>query len=214
MEKIKVISLLACLISCQLLFAQRMGAEMDDVTTEDSWYLEKDEEGVSVYTRSISEEYLKEYKAVTTVSANIEDLLSFICEISKASEWGYNIKQSRIIDRVNKDEFYVHLLADAPWPVTDRDMVYKFRITRPNASTYKCIMINAPEKIPSTKDHIRIPKMEGFWQLEDLGNNQIRVTHQVLSHPGGSLPLWLANMVVVAGPFTTLSNLRKLFPST
>lgn len=208
MKKLGVLLLALNLLSYNVLLSQLMNTEVEN------WALEKEDQGVQVYTRNVSEEYLKEYKAITTVSANLDEILTFISEISNAPEWGYRIKDSKIIDRVNKEEFYVHLQADAPWPVIDRDMVYRFKITQPTANSYKCVMINAPEKIPPQKDHIRIPKMQGFWELVDLGDNQIQITHQVLSHPGGTLPLWLANMVVVSGPYTTLSNLKKRFPST
>ncbi len=185
-----------------------------DGQSNEEWNLEKDENGVKVFTRLSSEGYLDEYKGVTNVSADLEELLTFICEVSKAPEWGYRIQESKIIERVNENEFFVHVKADAPWPVSDRDMVYRFKVTKPNEQTYRCEMINTPNKIPPLDNYVRIPRMKGFWELSLQADNTIRVTQQVLSDPGGTLPLWLANMVVVTGPYTTLANLRKLYPSS
>jgi hypothetical protein len=55
-----------------------------------------------------------------------------------------------------------------------------------------------------------MPVADGYWQLTELENGDIRVVLEQLSDPGGGIPAWLINMFIVQSPYKTLYNLREI----
>jgi hypothetical protein len=64
--------------------------------------------------------------------------------------------------------------------------------------------------LPENDDYVRIPNMTGFWLFEPTEKGQVLITYQVHANPGGSLPNWLANSVVVDTPYYTMSNMADM----
>ena len=174
----------------------------------DDWSLRKDESGVKVYTRSLDWTHHKEYKGEVIIRATPDKLLSIIQDVSTYPAWMHNTYDAKLL-RKSGNEFVTYFVNDAPWPVSDRDMVTKFVVSRPNAQTMRLDMTAAPREIPEVGGMVRIPFLQGFWLFEDLGNGTCRVTQQVVSDPGGSIPAWLANSAIIDTPFQILSKLRK-----
>ena len=52
--------------------------------------------------------------------------------------------------------------------------------------------------------------MSGFWSFTPVDNGKILVRYQVHAEPGGSLPSWLANSVVVDTPYYTMANMVEM----
>jgi len=66
-----------------------------------------------------------------------------------------------------------------------------------------------PNMYPKQDNKIRIPKLEGYWKLVPLDKMKTEVTFQVAAEPGGEIPSWLANAMVIDMPFHTLNNLKE-----
>jgi len=58
------------------------------------------------------------------------------------------------------------------------------------------------------KGRVRMPIAEGSWTLTPLSNNKVRVEHQFLADPGGSIPKSIVNMLIVGGPYKSLLKLK------
>ena len=60
------------------------------------------------------------------------------------------------------------------------------------------------------RTRVRIPRLQAGWTVTPIapGETEIRLDGQ--ADPGGSIPVWVANMVVVELPEMTLKNLRRL----
>ncbi|MFQ5787419.1 MAG: START domain-containing protein, partial [Thermodesulfobacteriota bacterium] len=56
----------------------------------------------------------------------------------------------------------------------------------------------------------RIKKSTGSYKLKPLTDSTIEVTWQHHTEPGGGIPKWLVNSLLVDTPFKTLKNLRKI----
>jgi hypothetical protein len=175
---------------------------------QDEWALRKDEWGVQVYTRSLDWTKHKEYKGVVYIRSTPEKLLSVVQDVSTYPIWMHNTYDAKLL-RKSGNEFVTYFVNDAPWPVSDRDMVTKFVVNRINAQTMRLDMTAAPKEAPEIGGMVRITFLQGFWLFEDLGNGTCRVTQQVVTDPGGSIPAWLANSAIIDTPFFILSKLRK-----
>jgi hypothetical protein len=64
--------------------------------------------------------------------------------------------------------------------------------------------------IESREDHVRITDMVLGWDLEEDEQGVTHVTYVLRSDPGGSIPAWMVNLALEAGPTQTMNNLRDL----
>lgn len=65
-----------------------------------------------------------------------------------------------------------------------------------------------PDYMPLREGKVRIPKAEGQWKLVPNADG-VNVTYQMHASPGGSIPNWLANQMVVDTPYGTLKASRS-----
>lgn len=179
---------------------------LTDVT---QWKLEKTGENIKVYTRKSEGSNIKEFKAVTTVTANMELLEKLIENVSDYPNWQTNIASAKMLKQINKTEQYIYYTTDVPWPITDRDIViYSEKTVSADGSiTYN--LVSKPDYLEKKDDFLRIKNAKGKWQFTPQGNNKIEVIYQFYGDPAGSIPGWIINMFIVDGPYTTLTNLKK-----
>jgi len=175
------------------------------------WELKKDENGIQVFTRVKEGSPLKEYKATVTVNATMEEVLTVIKDVPNYVNWQYATTQSEIVQRISDDEFISYTLNDAPWPISDREVLIKAKFNYHNDETISLTMhaITDNDLKQPTKDVVRITQMIAKWLLTPTANG-IEVMTQVHADPAGSIPKWLANSYVVDSPFKTLTNLKVL----
>ena len=63
--------------------------------------------------------------------------------------------------------------------------------------------------MPLTEDNIRIPQLNAYWRIIPKSETQSEIIYEGHADPGGSIPSWLANAVVVTTPYKTLKSLNK-----
>jgi len=176
-----------------------------------NWYLEKEEDNIQVFVSETKGSSLKSFRGVVTVDSSLNSVLSVIADASSYPRWLHNCKSAKTIKRVDESEIYNHIVTDMPWPVIDRDSVVQSIKTvnkTTNQVTIKFVAKPAMiEKLPKT---VRITKMNGLWELTPLDNGKLKILYQMSVDPGGSIPKWLVNSLVVDIPFNTLNNLRRI----
>lgn len=184
-------------------------------TMAQKWTLAKDKNTVKVYTRNIEGWGIKEYKAVFTVKASLQQVETVLKDVPGRYNWLHNTVEIREIAR-QENAVSVYNLVDAPWPVSDRDNITRFSFTKPSANVVRIDMdlLKSHAKAPIYDGIVRIEKMEGFWLLTDLGNGNVRVMQQCVAEPGGSIPDWLANSAVVDTPYQSMYKLKKHIEKT
>lgn len=179
-----------------------------------AWELQKDEEGIRVYTREVKGSDFKAYRGVTTVEASPEELAALVNDISSSPEWVATCTKGVLLERVSKRETYTYTINHAPWPLNDRDAVVRNCFVRDKTTQRVTIkMRGVPGYIPERADLVRVKRLKGCWRFTPLSNGETEVIYEVHSEPGGNIPSWLANSVVVSQPFQTLLNMKKMVGS-
>lgn len=178
------------------------------VFSQTAWKLAKEQDEVQVYTRRIPDEPLKEFKAETEVSSSPNQVLDLLLDWDISGTWVDKCKTTKLVKQVAEDHYILHNLLISPWPASDRDMVYSFEIIREEGKIV-CQMLGLPDEIPQQKNYVRIPRYRGKWLIESLPNGNTKVVSQSLVDPGGAVPDWLSNSVVVDSPLATMKSLRK-----
>ena len=193
--------LFLCLLFC--------GYSMNGQLFSQAWELEKEKEGVQVFTRKIEGYAIKEYKAIITLKTTTTKLTNLLKDHANLKSWFVKCPISKRLKKVSDNEYYVYFLNDAPWPVSDRDNITKMTFESLENGTQLVHLKCVPDYIPEKSGIIRLPRMQAKWMFEPQADGMVKVTQQVLADLGGKVPGWLVNFAIVEAPFETLCNLRK-----
>lgn len=173
------------------------------------WKLEKEADGIKVYTREKDGSDIKEFKAVALCSCSRTSLEKILINVNKFVEWFPDIIESHILREIGPDEYYIYYAVDIPWPADNRDATMRMKMVRSEEKKTTTIYHTA---VSGVKDHVdgyvRMSEGKGFWNLTDSGS-QTRIAYQFHSNPGGSLPTWMINMFIVDNPFNTVKALME-----
>ncbi len=180
------------------------------ITHANDWVLETSNNDVNVYSRSWPNDAFREIKGMTTVTASMRQLVSFLQDENINTQWVPYSGGAKILGRPNQYRTYVHFKMNAKWPFKDRDTVALFSLSQNKSNKSVTIKLeSAPDKINSLEGRIRIREFSGFWELTPLDNTQIHIIYQTHLNPGGYLPAWMSNRVAYNSTLISLSNLKK-----
>lgn len=180
-----------------------------------SWLLAKDADGIRVYTRSVANSPVREFKGEIELATHPNRVVATLKDANSFRQWMPDVVASEILHSSETEQY--HYIEDAaPWPVSNRDGVYHFTFTGAEDAGVDVTTVRveaAPDYLPVRDGKVRIPKADGFWKISAKGNG-VALVYQIHADPGGSIPGWLANRAVVATPFNTLKNLRRYIQSS
>lgn len=178
---------------------------------QNDWALERDKNGIKVWTKKRPNSSLKEYKGVTVINATVDELVSIFKNTKLHDQFLYKAQAGsvKVVKKISDNDFYTYMIVNAPI-VKDRDVVthYKF-IKDNNTGTVTVELEAAPNLVPINDNYVRVPEMKGYWKFIPKGNST-EVIHQAYSLTGGNIPSGLANSAAVDTPFSMLSELKNL----
>ena len=179
------------------------------------WELEKydEENDIKVYTRlkPDSNSDFKEFKATTHIKSRLTPFIALLDNADLACEWMYNCIEFKFIDEASATEKTSYSVNNAPWPVTDRDLVI-YSKTKQDKDSYAVTITlsSAFDKVANNDDYVRVKDLQGKWQFTPMDNGIVEVTYQLFLDPAGSVPSMIAATTVVDTPYYTLLNLREI----
>jgi len=176
-----------------------------------AWELQETQENsaVQVWTKAVSDSNFKAFRGKVSINNSLQKTLAVIKDTENIPKWYHNTSVAKQIHVLNANQSLNYTVTTAPWPVTNRDSV-TLVTDKPQANGAYLIELSArPEEYPKQENRIRIPKLEGFWKLVPLADNKTEVTLQIAAEPGGEIPSWLANSMVIDMPFYSLTNLKN-----
>ena len=174
------------------------------------WRLEKDKDGIQVYTRAVEGWSIREFKGVTRIRAALSSLVAVIDDISASHELTDVVSEAQIEHRESDTRYQVYSAMKMPWPIADRDILNQREIVQDGNSlavTITDVAIEDPS--PHRKGLVHILKSHSQWLLVPTPDGSILVEMQTLSDPAG-IPASIINVMSVNTPFVTLSKLREM----
>lgn len=181
---------------------------------DEPWALAKDAEGIKVYTRSVSNSHLREFKAEIEIATNTDRVMKVLKDANSFRQWMPDVVRSELLYSSEKEQYH-YVENAAPWPVSNRDGVYHYTFASAEDADAVITIVRVeavPDYSPRRDGKVRIPKCDGYWKIVPKGSG-VGVIYQIHADPGGSIPSWLANATVVDTPFKTLKNLRGYIQS-
>jgi len=174
-----------------------------------TWSLRKAEQGITVNTKTHEDNGLKVFRGITEVETSLSSLISLMKSIEDGPNWIYNCTEAKVLGSENFWEEYIYFRSHVQWPFRDRDVVMHTKLSQdPDSKIVTITMKGLPDYIGKTKNVIRMPVMEGFWQLVPV-EGKVIVTYEMMCDAGKGIPDFLANASLIDYPFETLLNLKE-----
>jgi hypothetical protein len=174
------------------------------------WQVVRERDGITVSTRPVEGSGVLEFEGKALVAAPVHAIRAILRDVDHFEDWFPNTSESRLIAR-EANVVYQYTVIDTPWPITDRDNIFRSVTERDAETGVVSISISAdPDRQPEQPERFRVRQARGLWLLEPLSPDQTRVTFRMHLEPGGGVPQWLVNAQVVETPFGALRNLRAL----
>ena len=173
-----------------------------------SWELEKNKNGIKVYTRKTDQSSIKEFKAITTVDAKRLRVAEIVARVSDYINWFPKCSDSKTLKEISSTERKVYYRVDLPWPTADRDIIMNLKV-KVNKEKKETLLLFTQSSGGMNKVDgvVRMPYAKGYWKLTTVGD-QTKVHYQFIGDPGGSLPDWIINMFIVDSPYDALVALK------
>uniref|UniRef100_Q3ASE7 START domain-containing protein n=1 Tax=Chlorobium chlorochromatii (strain CaD3) TaxID=340177 RepID=Q3ASE7_CHLCH len=168
---------------------------------------------LKIFTCPVPSSDFLSFVAVATIDAPQHSVLSLLYDVDVATQWVWKTKEMRVLKELGADGTdgrIVYQLVSAPWPVSDREIIssstaYMDPNTKEAFIKIECMA----DYLPKNSKAVRVPEMQGAWNIMPLGENKCRVVFRLHIEPGGEIPFWLANIAVIDTPYHTLVNLRE-----
>lgn len=171
------------------------------------WKVAKNEDGIKVSLSAVAGSDDKAYQGVTLMKTSMAKLRALLEDVAGACTWIHECNMQKLLKHEG-NQIWTYTQFNTPWPVTPRDSVLHITSTEGADGSLTRTLEGVSNYIPEEKGFVRVAKVEGFWKFVPKGD-QVEVTYQVHTEPGGSVPSMIANKFVVDAPFNTLKALKE-----
>jgi Polyketide cyclase / dehydrase and lipid transport len=151
------------------------------------------------------------FRGEVTVEAPLAQVLAVLEDVDAHAAWMYRCAESMELGRGTGGERVIYNRTDVPWPIWDRDVVLvtERADTADPARLVLRFHADADARVPVPRRVVRMPRLDGFYELRREGPKRTRVVYQVDADIGGSVPRWAAERVARDMPLHTLRALRR-----
>lgn len=177
---------------------------------EEVWRLEKDSDGISVWTRAVEGSKHRAVRARMVVDTPIMELVALVRDTDACPDWAEFCAASHVHESVSDVEAYIYTLNDMPWPVTDRDALSHVLWTV-DASTGAVRMdaVATDGRLAPKKGAVRLTDASTYWTFTPTEDGVLVETAAHVD-PAGPVPAWITNRLLVDAPMRTMQRLRDV----
>lgn len=160
-------------------------------------------DGVTVYKKELEESSLVAFKGEMVMQSSIGRVLSVLADNEHRKEWIDRLQKSTVLERKGPYEYIVYQHFGLPFPISDRDYVYRGRATKQkNGSVVLQMHSVVHEKAPATVG-VRAKLIKSKYVLTPKGD-ATHVVVEIQTDPQGWLPAWVVNLIQKSWPMKTL----------
>ncbi|MEI6312169.1 MAG: START domain-containing protein [Bacteroidota bacterium] len=179
------------------------------IQAQKDWKLEKTKGAIKAYIKDSGKAY-KMYKIVCTIKAPIDKVIKKYADVASHSAWMSDIQKSELKAGTNPNELVSYYEIKLPWPMENRDAVYKLTRSYDAATQTTYFRFKAaPDLYPAKKGFVRIKISEGYWSFKKIDDKTTQVETSSYTETDG-IPAWMVNSFIIDGPIKTFENFTKL----
>lgn len=178
--------------------------------SQDKWTFKKEKDGVQVFVRNSRKGNIKEIKTIITVRSSLAGAVKMIRDVENYPNWVYKCRKGSMVEYISAKEFYFYNHSDFPWPLRDRDLIFRCTTYQDTTNlTVYSMSSSTPEKLPMADGLIRVDRAHSNWTFTPLENGYIEVVYHLLVDPGGSIPDWMVNFALDIGPVHSMIRFKE-----
>tara|TARA_R110002124_G_scaffold74335_1_gene199526 strand:+ start:958 stop:1617 length:660 start_codon:yes stop_codon:yes gene_type:complete len=185
------------------------------LSAEENWQLKLERDGIQVYTRDVLDSKFDAVKTSTVIDdIRLNAIVALLNDIPAAEQWTVRCEDAYVYRRISATESITYNRSNLPLLYKDRWALWHSLWQQDNESlqaTLKSKITNTNFDTP--QNGVRISEGHVEWQLTPQESGGIRVTYSGHVEPGGSLPGWIANMLIKKAPLESMINFRDLVRS-
>ncbi|MFK7977233.1 MAG: START domain-containing protein [Halioglobus sp.] len=177
--------------------------------TDNPWTLEKEENNIRVYTRSVDGSDFAAIRASAVMKTNSDAVAAALGDGNGCAEWRDMCKSSRVLDVVSEEERLIYMVLDLPWPLSDRDVVMR-SITAIDADAKKAtVSLNSDSTAHPEQKHVRA-ECNGQFVIEVLSETEVEVAYEMHADLGGNISADLVKSRQLSATVKEMAALREL----
>ena len=183
------------------------------------WRLVKEKNDIKVYTREVEGSDFLEFRGETVVEGSIAALVAVLYDTQNCPAWLHECSFGMTLEEVSFEENYIFEIYDLTFPVSDRGVILHSMLSwnddGASLETYE-VQTFCEERDSSRCQKVKsldvtpIKRSSGRYTFTTLDDNRTNVVWQQHVEPGGNIPTWLVNAMVVDLPYETLLKLQTL----
>lgn len=191
---------------CMILFASAH-AQSDDA----GWTLIREADGIQVFTRPHGEGLVDDVKGVVVISGNIDSAFKILSDIPTFSATDPVVVETKIIETINENEYYIWQLGKMPFFMSDRDIVSKISFNRTAKGGYMLASKTYPDFIPEKPKLVRLRDITMVVSLRPIAAGTFEMQYLLtVGDSYGAVALAASNKAVVESTYERLKRMREL----
>ena len=174
------------------------------------WRCIKNKNGIQVYSKTMDSSKYMVIRVKTQLKTSLSSLVTLVSDAPNQISWVYLNRKAIVLKQKNAHSYILYGQSNAPWPITDRDVISSTEISQDSITGIVSVDGKAlPRYIPVSPHYVRVPYALSQWQFIPKKNGFVGVVYTLIIDVGGSIPRWLANLTMAKGPYQTMLGLRK-----
>jgi hypothetical protein len=193
------------LVFSRMLFAHTL--------SEEEFKLVRTDKGISLYERWIpnaEDEKVREIKATFIVRADVAGIFRLMTSPAMGTDWNVNVKEYNVIPSGKENTWITYIKYSIPWPFEDQDCCLLYQLRREEQYAEISFQSISHNRFPVYKNITRISGAKGKWQLQDLGNGNMRVTYLISTNRSKKVPRWISDPIVQGNLIETMTRFKTL----
>jgi|GEM_PF-1465297 len=187
---------------------------------DDSWELERNDDGIALYSRESSGRDYREYKGVTRFTASPADVMKLLGDVRSYPSWLYTCREAKLLKHAGPGEDYLYFVYDVP-VYSNRDAVMHsctVRRTDGSGATMKFSRVDRPRTGVLFRDaglkrddgNEYVKELSVMWSLVRVGR-EVEVTYSIYLDPDIGFPGSLRVNATTEGlVFESLKKMRTM----
>mgnify|MGYP001596581399 CR=1 FL=1 len=198
------------IVAMALLAAALAWAEEPTTAPEPQWEVVSTDDGVVTERREWPDSPMVEFRGTTVIDARLSKIVSVLTDTGRKLEWIDRAVAAKDLQVFSMLERIEYNRSSAPWPVRDRDFVFRAQATLdvPQRTLFVTLKSVEHPDMPEQDCCVRGEITNSSYKLEALEDgSKTRVTVQILADPKGAVPKWIVNIIQKSWPRKTLQSL-------
>ncbi len=183
------------------------------VAADGKWELIASDDGIDTYRMTHPGTDVCTFKGVGFVDAKMEVVGEVIRDIPAYPEWMAKCKHARVLKHIDRNTKVFYNIINAPFPYKDRDMVVDNQTIYDLENGVADISFGVAKdySFPEDRRYFRLTEITGKYYIEYFGRNKTRVTYLHRAHPGGNIPVLIANRIEISRyPAINIKGIREM----